>query len=382
MTNDARRGWRRLLIPPSASDFLKEQRLRFLHFTLLLSFLGALIIGCVNLALGAVNASIVIFSVSLYAVIGLWLNATGRYTLSATLLILVSLAAINYNLYDGAALHDPATAGLLLLIVLAAMLFDSPWILVAGLLAVLSVIGVFLAVRAGLFFPELPPTPARVYTLSTVYMLATFSLWLFSNSWQRAIMHLQESYDRTLEGWVKALELKDPATSGHSQRGVELTIALGRRLGMREEDLPHLRRGALLHDIGKIAVPDSILAKAGPLDAGEWEIMRRHPAYARNMLSGIRYLRPAIDIPYSHHEAWDGSGYPQGLKGEQIPLAARIFTVIDHWEALREDRPYRPAWPEERVLAHLTANAGVLFDPRIVQAFFDLKAEEPDLFSQ
>jgi response regulator RpfG family c-di-GMP phosphodiesterase len=147
---------------------------------------------------------------------------------------------------------------------------------------------------------------------------------------------------------------------------------LARAMGMGEAEVVHVRRGALLHDIGKMGIPDRILLKAGPLSDDERAAMRRHPALALDLLSPIAYLRPALDIPYSHHERWDGSGYPQGLRGEQIPLAARIFAVVDVWDALRSDRPYRSGWPDERVRRYLRDGAGTLFDPAVVEVFLAL----------
>jgi PAS domain S-box-containing protein len=183
---------------------------------------------------------------------------------------------------------------------------------------------------------------------------------------------LAQAYDTTLEGWSRALELRDRETQGHSARVVELTLAVGRSLGMSGEELVHMRRGTLLHDIGKMGIPDSILLKPGPLDADEQVVMRRHPTLAYEMLAPISFLRPALDIPYCHHERWDGSGYPRGLAGEAIPLAARIFAVVDVWDGLSHPRPYREAWPSGRVRAYLAAESGRQFDPRVIDAFFAL----------
>ncbi len=192
---------------------------------------------------------------------------------------------------------------------------------------------------------------------------------------QRANEELQQAYEATLEGWVEALDLRDNETEGHTRRVTELTLQLARAMGIREPDLAHVRRGALLHDIGKMGVPDSILRKPGPLSDHEWDIMRRHPRLAYEWLSKVPYLRPALEIPLCHHEKWDGSGYPRGLKGEEIPLAARIFAVVDVWDALTSDRPYRPAWEEPRALAYLRKHAGRHFDPQIVELFLTLKAQ-------
>ncbi|MDT8898347.1 GAF domain-containing protein [Thermanaerothrix sp. 4228-RoL] len=186
---------------------------------------------------------------------------------------------------------------------------------------------------------------------------------------QQTTQALLRAYDATIEGWSYALDLRDKETEGHTQRVTELALRLARALGLSGEALVHLRRGALLHDIGKMGVPDSILHKPGPLTDEEWVLMRRHPVFAYEMLSRIEYLRPALDIPYCHHEKWDGTGYPRGLKGEEIPLAARIFAVVDVWDALTSDRPYRPAWTREQAMAYLREQAGKHFDPHIVEVF-------------
>lgn len=187
---------------------------------------------------------------------------------------------------------------------------------------------------------------------------------------------LVQAYDRTIEGWAHALELRDGETEGHSRRVLDLTIRLARRMGVPEEELVHIRRGALLHDMGKMGIPDEILLKNGPLDAHEWEVMRRHPTLAYEMLSRVTFLEPALDIPYCHHENWDGSGYPRGLKGEEIPLAARIFAIVDVWDALSVRRPYRDAWPEHKIWSYILAQSGRQFDPQVVQAFVEMMKPE------
>ncbi len=189
---------------------------------------------------------------------------------------------------------------------------------------------------------------------------------------QKANLDLTLAYDATIEGWAKALELKDGNTEGHSKRVTQLTLDLAIQFGIQDEELIHVRRGALLHDIGKMGIPDGILNKAGPLSPDEWLLMKMHPTYAYNMLKNVTYLAPALDIPYSHHEKWDGSGYPQGLKGIRIPITARIFAVIDVWDALTSDRPYRKAWSQENTLQYIKDNAGIHFDPDIVDAFINM----------
>jgi PAS domain S-box-containing protein/putative nucleotidyltransferase with HDIG domain len=193
---------------------------------------------------------------------------------------------------------------------------------------------------------------------------------------QQSNLELTIAYDRTLEGWIKALELRSHETEQHTRRVTQLTIKIARAMGIHDERLTHFWRGALLHDIGKMAIPDSILKKPKGLDSKEWEEMRKHPVYAHQFLSPIPYLKPALEIPYCHHERWDGSGYPRGLKAEEIPLGARIFAVIDVWDALLSDRPYRQAWPRERVLQYISDESGKLFDPNVVKLFLSLIEKE------
>ncbi|MBK7449070.1 MAG: GAF domain-containing protein [Anaerolineales bacterium] len=183
---------------------------------------------------------------------------------------------------------------------------------------------------------------------------------------------LQEAYHATLEGWVRALDLRDKETEGHTKRVTALTEKLARKMGMDENALVHIQRGALLHDIGKMAIPDGILLKPAALSPEERTLIEMHPVYAYEMLTPIRFLSPALDIPYCHHEKWDGTGYPRGLSGDTIPLAARIFAVVDVWDALVSDRPYRKAMKPEDVKRKLREDSGRHFDPQVVDAFLEL----------
>jgi len=208
-------------------------------------------------------------------------------------------------------------------------------------------------------------------TLVTQVAIALDNATLVENL-QRSNAELRIAYDTTIEGWARTLDLRHADTEGHSRRVTDLTVRLAERMGVRGEELVRIRRGALLHDIGKMAVPDDIFLKPGPLDDDEWEVMRRHTTYAYELLSPIPFLQSALDIPYCHHERWDGTGYPRGLRGEQIPLAARIFSVVDVYDALTSDRPYRPAWSRDRALAYLREQAGTQFDPAAVEAFLEM----------
>ena len=192
------------------------------------------------------------------------------------------------------------------------------------------------------------------------------------DSLQRSNLELGLAYETTLEGWSAALDLRDKETEGHTQRVTNLTLKLAEAMGLSERERVHMRRGALLHDIGKMGIPDRILLKPDQLTSDEWEIMRQHPIYAYNLLSPITHLRPALDIPYCHHEKWDGTGYPRGLKNEAIPLSARIFAVADVWDALCSDRPYRPAWTRQKALEHVKSLSGIHFDPKVVDVFLQV----------
>jgi putative nucleotidyltransferase with HDIG domain len=210
------------------------------------------------------------------------------------------------------------------------------------------------------------------------YLTETFNIMVTNLNQSR--LDLIQAYDETITGWATMLDQRDQDTEGHTRRVTEITLEVTRHFGFSDEEIVHVRRGALLHDIGKMSVPDQILKKSGKLTPEEWVIMRLHPKVAYDVLYPIEYLRPALDIPYSHHERWDGTGYPRGLKGEEIPLAARIFSVVDVWDAMTSDRPYRPAMDHQVVIDHIFQQSGVMFDPQVVEAFWNvIRKTFPDL---
>ena len=224
----------------------------------------------------------------------------------------------------------------------------------------------------------LDPDPEWIDFLETLAgqaAIAINNLQLFGDL-QSSNFQLLHAYDATIEGWSRVLELRDPEPREHNQMAADLTLELARRMGIDEKQLIHIRRGALLHDVGKMGVPDAILKKTGKLTTEEWEVIRQHPEYAYKWLAPILYLKPALSIPYCHHEKWDGTGYPQGLKGDQIPLPARIFAVVDVWFALLSDRPYRKAWSQEKALAYVLEQSGKHFDPQVVDVFLEILLDE------
>jgi len=232
--------------------------------------------------------------------------------------------------------------------------------------------GVFEVFQRAAFTPT-PDWFEFLNAMSSQAAIAIDNTQLFNNL-QRSNLDLALAYDTTLEGWGRALELRDRETEGHTLRVTEQTIQLALALGITDEEMIHIRRGALLHDIGKMGIPDSILHKPGPLTDEEFTIMKKHPVYAYNLLNPIEYLRPALSIPYCHHEKWDGSGYPRGLKGEEIPRGARIFAIIDVWDALCSDRPYRNAWPKEKVVDYIRGLIDKQFDPAVAEVFLKMVA--------
>ncbi|MBT3240643.1 MAG: PAS domain S-box protein [Chloroflexi bacterium] len=220
----------------------------------------------------------------------------------------------------------------------------------------------------------LSPNPEWLAFLETITSQAARAI---ENSYlitgiKKSNEELKLAYDKTIEGWSRALEMRDYEIRGHSERVTDMTVKLAQLMGIDGIELDHIRRGALLHDIGKMAIPDKILHKPGDLDDEEWKQMKEHPVLAYKLLAPIEFLKPALDIPHRHHEKWDGSGYPEGLSGKEIPIAARIFAIIDVWDALMSNRPYRDAWPKEKVLDHLREQSGKHFDPEVVDAFFEI----------
>lgn len=210
--------------------------------------------------------------------------------------------------------------------------------------------------------------------LSFQVSLALANAQLYQKT-QQALADLSHAYDATLKGWSQVLDMRDHITDQHTNRVAELAAALAIRMGIPNNELGHIHRGALLHDIGKMAIPDAILQKPGELSEAEQKIMQTHPEKAHKLLSQIDYLTPAMDIPYCHHEKWDGSGYPRGLKGKEIPLPARLFAVVDVYDALTTDRPYRQAWSREKALAHIREQSGKHFCPDVVKVFIEMMRE-------
>ena len=372
-------------IPATWTEYERELHRRTLRVVLrtTLALTGGLL--ALNLAFYRDPVTLVaLLGVAGASVLALALDARGAYIAASSVIVVILLVATVAILVDQNGLRDPGIVALPLFVMCGVLLFGkeaAPVLFAATLLAV-----------AAIAFAHLPDfTPSAevpTYRRWTVANIATIGLFLAGGATviyvvlDNADRHLaqiraseaelRQAYDLTLEGWGRVVEYRDESTEGHSRRVAAMSERLARAMGLDEEAVLQVRRGALLHDIGKLAVPDAILLKPGPLDGEERAVMQTHPVVARDLLSGVKFLEPSLSIPYAHHERWDGTGYPEGLAGEEIPLAARIFSVVDHWEALTSDRPYRSGLPQEEVVSYLRRGAGTIFDPQVVRVFLTL----------
>lgn len=368
--------------PPILEGFEQTQKAKFLHVTLLIMGTSCILLGIQNMAEETFLDEI-LFLLGVFCLLGVFLNKMGYYSYVALFVSSFVLVVITFALIDGVGLKDAGMIAYPIFIVFTSFLFRKKASLVAILFSTISVVLVYYLDLMGYLNPPEFSNESQLIVIIVLFVATGFFLWEVMDSWERIMQNLSDTYDLTLSGWGKALEYRDRETKGHSLRVTEMTVKLARNLGFSGCELEHIHRGALLHDIGKMAIPDGVLLKNGSLTDAEWEIIKKHPEYARNMLEDIPYLKPALDIPYSHHERWDGSGYPEGLSKEEIPLSARMFAVVDVWDALVSDRPYRQAWPEKKVMAYIREQSGAMFDPKVVEAFFTLlKNEHPNWFEE
>ncbi len=359
------------------TSYESEQRRRTLYVILSAAMIAMFALGWVNVTLDAMEAATVLFIASGLCILGMELTRRGLYLPASVLLVVLILGAIHFNMVDGNGLHDPGVVSYPIFIIIGGLLFDKRVIPLFTLMGIGSLAHVTYLEISGALVTVYPADLDDFITIAILLVSTAVVIWVIMGNSDKNLERIKrseeeilEAYDLTLEGWAKALEYRDAETEGHSRRVTDLSLGLAKELGCGEEEIAHILRGALLHDIGKMAIPDEILFKPGPLDDEERAVIEKHPIYAKEMLEDIPFLLPAIRIPYNHHERWDGKGYPEGLKGEEIPLSARIFTVIDHWDSLRSDRPYRKAWPREKVVRYIQENTGKIYEPRIVEAFF------------
>ena len=367
-------------MPNPLTSYEKDQRVRTLSSIIWIVLCASIALGLLNIQFRTWNSVIALFGLAFVCVLLLWLNAKGYYSLAALILSAVVLTVINVNLYDGDGIRDSGILAYPIFIMVGTLFFGkraAPYFSVAAMASLFGI--VYLEIR-GDIHPTIGPTEFDILLPIIILLLVVAAfIWVVVGIMEKNLERVKESevelrtnYDLTLEAWAKVLEYRDRETEGHSRRLVELSTQLATALGLGTDEIDHLRRGALLHDIGKLAIPDEILLKPGALNDAERRLMQQHPVFAKQMLSRVSFLQPSIDVAYCHHERWDGLGYPQGLKGEAIPLTARLFAVVDQWDALASDRPYRKAWTKEEMVVYFRENAGKIYDPQIVKVFLSI----------
>lgn len=361
-----------------------KQRVNTLSAIIWMVLIASFALGLLNVQFRTWDSVIALFSLALICIPLLWLNTKGHFALAAMILSVIVLMVININIFDGDGIRDSGILAYPIFIMIGTLFFGKRAALYFTLAAVGSLIVLVYLEIHGYIHPTISTTGFSILMPIIILLLAagTF-IWvvvrLIENNLERVKEsqdELTKNYDLTLAAWARVLEYRDKETEGHSRRLVELSTQLARAIGLSEEEIVQLRRGALLHDIGKLAIPDDILLKPGALNEEERRLLQQHPIYAKEMLTDVSFLQPCLDVAYSHHEHWDGHGYPEGLKGDGIPIKARIFTVVDQWDALSSDRPYRKAWHRDQVVAYFHENSGKIYDPHIVEVFLSLIQQE------
>ena len=342
--------------------------------------IACILFSAINLNLRSWRSmGVILFSAGI-CLMALWVSHKNHLTIASLLVCSSVLFAITYSIYDGDGLLDPGIVGYPILILLGTLLLDkrfTPWLTLAAILC-LSLIGLLQAngyLHITVHTQDASNLVPIIIFISAGALIVYVILDTLQTNYQQiraSEKELRESYDLTIQGLSLAINMRDVDTGDHSHRVVEMTEKLARALGYPEEDMQYLLYGAYLHDIGKIGIPDAILFKNGPLESNEMEVMHHHCELAEEILLRIPYLKGALDIPKHHHEHWDGRGYPDHLVGKAIPLSARIFAVVDVWDALTHDRPYRSAWTEGKARAYIIERAGTQFDPQVVDAFLKI----------
>jgi putative nucleotidyltransferase with HDIG domain len=365
---------------PLLSPYEKKQRRWTLTFVIWVVLAASLLLTLYNIQFGSRLSLISLSILDILCIIALVLNERGHYFAAARFISVMILIAITFNIYDGDGLFDPGVAAYPIFITVGTLILGKRAALGFTLSSAISLLFIGFLQSRGLIDVTVRPNDAsNLIPLLILITIAGLTIWVIMVNTGKNFAQIKHSeaelrlaYELTISGWAKALEYRDNETEGHSRRVVQLSEKVAKTMGCSEEEIQNIRHGAILHDIGKMGIPDSILLKPGPLDPDEWEIMRQHPQYGKDILGGISFLEPAMNIVYNHHERWDGNGYPQGLKNKEIPITARIFAIVDTWDALKSDRPYRKAWTSDKVIDFIRQNAGTMFDPDIVDIFLKM----------
>lgn len=358
----------------------KNQRIRTLSAIIWIVLIASAALGILNIQYQAWSSVTAMLGLAVICIPLLRLNSKGYYAPAALVLSTIILMVINLSMYKGDGIRDSGLLAYPIFIMIGVLFFGRRATPYFSLAAIASLIGIVYLEIHGYVHPTIGETKFDILLpIIILVLVASAFIWVVMGNMEKNLervkeseAELRETYDLTLQAWAKVLEYRDKETEGHSRRLVDLSTRLAKAMGFNTEEIGHMRRGALLHDIGKLAIPDEVLLKPGEFNDAEKKLMQQHPVYAKQMLAQITFLRPSIDVAYSHHERWDGLGYPEGLKGEEIPLSARIFAVVDQWDALTSDRPYRKAWTREKVIAYFQENSGKIYDPKVVDVFLTI----------
>jgi HD-GYP domain-containing protein (c-di-GMP phosphodiesterase class II) len=362
------------------SNYLGIERKQTITRTIWVTVAACLVFGALNINMSSLLSAGVIFLAAGISLCALVVNYRNHQLLASIMVCVSVLITITFSVCDGDGLLDPGIVGYPLFILLGTLLLNKRFTIWLTLASILSLgLVAFLQVGGHLHLTIHENRADNFLPISVFLVAGAVVVWVILDRMESNIekiraseSDLRKSYGLTIQVLSKTLDMRDASTGNHTHRVVELTEQLARAMGMDEPALSFMRYGAFLHDIGKMGVPDEILLKPGPLNDAEWQVMRTHPLKAEEMLKDIPYLQSALDIPRYHHERWDGNGYPYRVKGEKIPLPARVFSVVDVWDALTNVRPYRDAWPDEKALAYIAEEAGKQFDPQVVQVFLKM----------
>lgn len=367
-----------------------RQRQAVLNYILLAVVVISLALVWVNFTVSDLLTAGLILMLIPACLFAFYQNLKGEFILAGIILCALILGITDFDLFGaGGLISDAGVIAFPIVIIICSLLFGKRGLYIITGFCVLSITTLGVIDLNGLIPNSLHYTDASdVVVINILTLGVAFLVWVIMDIADKNLGRIKKddqslriSYELTLEGLAKALEYRDRETKDHSRRVVDMTFILAKQLNLDDDELRNIKRGALLHDIGKLAIPDYILQKPGPLTDEEWKVMRTHPVIAKEIIETIPFLKPALGIPYCHHENWDGSGYPNGIKGEEIPLAARIFIIIDHWEALTADRVYRKAWPYAKVIAYIRENSGHYYDPDLVILFLSMVKQYPEIFS-
>lgn len=362
--------------PPHHPNYEKDVQKKFLHATQILTFILGIYFALINS--GATSTVFLLLPAA--SLLGIYLNKAHKYYWSAALMTSISIFALYFNFYDGISLQDPGIVAIPIILIFSSFLFKRMSIFPITTVLIFGNYLIVQAERTQLISPPQLTTNNHLMILNILIIFSAGLLFGIMKNWETALERIRaseqsvkDSYLATLEGWAKALEFHDRETVGHSHRVTDLSIRFAKAIGIEDPvELEIIYRGALLHDIGKLAIPDHILLKKGELTQNERKEIQKHPNRAKELLENIPFLKPSMPIPCDHHENWDGSGYPDKLSGKNIPLHARLFSIVDNWDALTNDRPYRKAWSKNKVLSYIVDESGKKFDPSLIPVFVQM----------